>query len=48
MKSDYCIDEKSAHLDCFSLQFQTIECVDGLICIIWIHIVYKAISQTLT
>lgn len=37
-----------AYLDCFSLQFETIECVNSLVCIIWVDIVYKAISQTLS
>lgn len=37
-----------AHLDCFSLQFETVERIDGLVCVIGIYVVYKAVSQTLT
>lgn len=37
-----------SYLDCFGLQFETVERVDGLVCIVGIHVVYKAVAQTLT
>lgn len=39
---------KTGHLDCFGLQFETVERVDGLVRIVWIHVVDKSVSQTLT
>lgn len=36
-----------SYLDCFGLQFETVERVDGLVGIVGIHVVYKAVAQTL-
>lgn len=36
-----------SYLDCFGLQFETVERVDGLVGIVGIHVVYEAIAQTL-